>query len=163
MDAGKNWLSRTVDHSAASLFACAVAYSVYQLAGLAAACAAGILGFCASLLGLSRLADHSNVRLPEFALEPIVVDDADELLLTELHELLLTERIGEEGELLLEDRVAAPEADARVIRLFDPRTMPSAGDLHERIERHLDRPPSAYPDATAELHHALAELKNALR
>jgi hypothetical protein len=81
--------------------------------------------------------------------------------------LLLTEALGgfpeEEDVLLLEDKLEAPPHDSRVIRLFDPRLMPTAGELHERIERHLQNPGVAYPDATAELHQALADLRKSLR
>jgi hypothetical protein len=169
--AGRNWSSRAVDYSAGLLFACAAAYSAYQLAGPATAAVAWLAGLCASVLGLSRVAEEPAVELPAFVLEPLPRADADELLLTDLHEpllserheLLLTVRFGSEPELMLDDRLEPPDCDSRVIRLFDPRTMPSAGDPHEQIDRHVDRSPVAIRDATAELYHALAELKNALR
>jgi hypothetical protein len=106
--------------------------------------------------------------LPDFAVGSLDVsqsEDYPELLLTELAELLLTETVGADAdELLLEDRLVHPADDSRVIRLFDPRTLPTAGELHERIERHLRDPEQAsYPDATKELHQALAALRGSLR
>jgi hypothetical protein len=120
---------------------------------------------------LGRIADKPNYALAEFAVGPLDFAESEELpelLLTDFAELLLTEVIDASAEehdvLLLEDKLETPPDDSRVIRLFDPRLLPTAGELHERIERHLQSSDAvAYPDATAELHQALADLRKSLR
>ena len=68
------------------------------------------------------------------------------------------------AELLLEDVRVDPDPAERVVRLFQASQMPTAGQLHERIEQHLGRAPRpALPDATQELHEALAALRRSLR
>jgi hypothetical protein len=68
-----------------------------------------------------------------------------------------------DDELVLEDVLAAIDPAARVVRLFQAND--TAGELHERIERHLRASPraSAPPDATQELHEAIAALRRSLR
>jgi hypothetical protein len=68
-----------------------------------------------------------------------------------------------EDELVLEDVLAAIDPAARVVHLFQANG--TAGELHERIERHLRAAPraSAPPDATQELHEAIAALRRSLR
>jgi len=165
-------IGRVIDFGSAGLFAGATGYSAALLvaspvAGLAAATAA----FVGVHRALGRIAEPSTLMLPEFAVEELAFaepEDWPELLLTERSELLLTEVVGtpadEDDALLLEDRLEAPSVDSRVIRLFDPRLMPTAGELHERIEQHLQNANAvAYPDATSELHQALADLRKSLR
>jgi hypothetical protein len=69
--------------------------------------------------------------------------------------------------LVLDDVIAELGPDSRVVRLFDPAAMPTAGELNQRIARHLVRgAPSAPPpphDASGALHEALAELRRSLR
>jgi len=165
-----NGVSRAIDIGSAGLFAGAAGYSAVLLvaspvAGVAAATAA----FVGAHRILGRIADSPRLALPNFAVGQLAFaepEDLPELLLTERTELLLTEVVGadEDDALLLEDKLETPPDDSRVIRLFDPRLLPTAGELHERIERHLQSPGEvAYPDATAELHQALAELRKSLR
>lgn len=80
-------------------------------------------------------------------------------------ELLLDEPVAaeEEEELLLEVRAWPTEDNGRVIRLFDPARMPTAGELQERIDRHLQSPNRVIPDAAQELHDAIAALRQSLR
>lgn len=68
-----------------------------------------------------------------------------------------------DDELVLEDVLAAIDPAARVVRLFQAND--TAGELHERIERHLRAAPraAAAPDATQELHEAIAALRRSLR
>ena len=161
-------LGRAVDMAAAAIFAGGCGYSVLALsssqAGSAAAAAAA---FVTALTILGRISDAPRFAMPDFAVGEIEAQEIDplpELLLTELSELLLTETAVEPGELLLEDWLDRPGNDSRVIRLFDPRTLPTAGELHERIERHVEaRDAAAYPDATVELHKALSDLRGSLR
>jgi len=160
-------IGRAVDIGAASIFAGAVGYSVLiasgSEAGAAAAAAAGFLGVN---LALGRLPEAVSYPLPDFGIQAVEPWEDDALLLTELAELLLTQvvAVGPGPELLLEDRLDQPAEDSRVIRLFDPSTLPSAGEMHQRIEQHLQgAQASAHSDATAELHRALSELRGALR
>ena len=157
--------SRAVDIGAAGIFAGAAGYSALlatAAAGPASAVAAA--GFIAAAATMARISDASSFPLPGFALQPIEVEEDDALLLTELAELLLSEVAVDGNELLLEDRLDSPTSDSRVIRLFDPKSLPTAGELQERIEDHLRNARArAYPDATAELHRALSDLRQSLR
>jgi hypothetical protein len=84
---------------------------------------------------------------------------------------LLTHRVEEpaasqsEDALVLDDILAKLGPDSRVVRLFDPAAMPTAGELKSRIDRHLDDEVSAQQDADAAqaLHDALAELRRSIR
>ena len=153
-------MDRVVDIGSASLFAGAAGYSALLLASPAAGAVAAAIAFAGAYGALGRIDRQPSFGLPEFAVSAV---EAEELLLTELTELLLVETVQADDELLLEDRLAEPEPDSRVIRLFDPRTLPTAGELHDRVERHLSKGSAAYPDATSELHEALTALKNSLR
>jgi hypothetical protein len=153
---------RMVDVGSASLFAGAAGYSALLLASPAAGVAAAAIAFVGAHQALGRIDRQPRFALPEFAVDTVEAEE-DELLLTELTELLLTETVAIGDELLLDDPLDQPAPDSRVIRLFDPRTLPTAGNLHDRIERHLQRPSPAYPDATSELHEALSALKSSLR
>lgn len=65
-------------------------------------------------------------------------------------------------ELVLDDVLAAVESDSRVVRLFEPND--TAGEMRARIEDHLrSSPRQTPPDATQELHDALAALRRSLR
>ena len=165
-------VSRAIDIGSAGLFAGAAGYSaVLLIASPVAGVAAATAAFVGAHRALGRIADSPRLPLPDFAVGQLTFaepEELPELLLTERTELLLTEVVGDVAEeddaLLLVDRLESPPDDSRVIRLFDPRLLPTAGELHERIERHLQGPSEvAYPDATAELHQALAELRKSLR
>jgi hypothetical protein len=139
------------------------------------AVAAGILAFALAWFVLRAAGKRQGWVLPAFeaALPPPEEEcaagtDAPEQQedLSELAELLLTDRVepAEEEELLLTE--ALPEADpaSRVVRLFARQSLPSPGELQERVDRHLggaDRTASI-PDATAELHEALRALRGSL-
>ena len=71
--------------------------------------------------------------------------------------------VEEEEELLLEVRAWPDPSDSRVVRLFDPARMPTAGELQQRIDRHLQSPNRVVPDAAQELHDAIAALRQSLR
>jgi len=64
-------------------------------------------------------------------------------------------------ELVLDDILSAIEPDSRVVRLFQPND--TAGEMQARIDRHLGSSRQAPPDATQELHDALAALRRSLR
>jgi hypothetical protein len=63
--------------------------------------------------------------------------------------------------LLLDDILAKMEPDSRVVRLFAPDQMPTAGQLKGRIDRHIGG--VADSDAADALHQALADIRKALR
>ena len=121
--------------------------------------AAGAAAFGGTWLMLRSLGSpRRRLYLPEFELGGFEADAA--LPEAEPEELILDEVL---DELVLEDELQVEE-DSRVIRLFDPAKMQTAGELHARIERHLQgasRP--NMPDATQELHEALAALRQSLR
>jgi hypothetical protein len=124
-----------------------------------------------------------SLRHFEVAAVELRDDHADELLLDEVwapspvgnpvDELILTleQRLGvdsqqlpaETGELLLEDVLVELQPDSRVIRLFDPAAVPTAGELHSRIERHLNQRSQEHSDAAQALNDALADLRRSLR
>lgn len=118
-----------------------------------------------------------------FELASIESDESGELLLTDeviglaprkpVEELVLTisERLGvdrapavADSELLLDDVLAEIGPESRVVRLFDPAAMPTAGELQSRIERHLgDGDPAGDPEAAQALNDAILNLRRSLR
>ena len=121
-----------------------------------------------------------TLALPDFALEPVTLDilllnevAEEPLLLDQLYqeEPLLLDTQYEEDALLLQDALAAPPEDSRVIQLFAEQPVPTAGELRERIDRHLAAAPKpgmtilppGQLDASAALFAALEDLKRSLR
>lgn len=116
-------------------------------------------------------AEARHLALPAF--EPAVV--LDEVLLLDvpyapLDELLLDQPLVEAAteavaELLLDDPLPAPAPDSRVVQLFAAGRMPTAGQLKQRIDRHLaeGERPVVTTDASDALSEALAELRRSLR
>lgn len=159
----------------AALFNFAIAFAVANVLqrvgpptlAAPASVAAGIVAFLIAWFALRRFG-HSEIRfaMPSFQDHTVEVRQAEEP-----DELLLTDRVAapveqhpHEDELLLDDILANLGPDSRVVRLFDPKAMPTAGELHARIDRHLrSGTPQAVPDATQELRDALAELRQSLR
>ena len=78
---------------------------------------------------------------------------------------------GDEQSLLLEDALAEPDADSRVVQLFAPDATPTAGQLQARIDRHLGlgeaegwaAEEAHRADAGDALHAALDEIRRSLR
>ena len=70
-----------------------------------------------------------------------------------------------EEPLVLDDILAELGPDARVVRLFDRRAMPTPGQLKSRIDDHLGQGarPVVSSDAAQALSEALAELRRSLR
>jgi len=156
----------------AVLFGAAAAFCASKLAGVAAlglmALGVGVAAAAAAWIPL-RLFRGNEPQFPMPRFDPADYEpegvEAEEPLLLDLpveDELLPDEPVAEEEELLLEVR-AWPESDSRVIRLFDPARMPTAGELQERIDRHLQSPKRVIPDAAQELHDAIAALRQSLR
>lgn len=159
-----DWLVELVG---AAVPAAAVAFAAYKLAPgwlLGAAAAALVVAFWA-MRGIQP--EPRTYALPEFDIlplpdprlhreEPVI----DELILDEVH-------AEHADELLLEDVLPEPPADARVVQLFAVEPMPTAGQLKARIDRHLAGipRPALYeiPDASDALFAALADLRRSLR
>ena len=110
-------------------------------------------------------------RLPHFHVEPI--GELPELLLDCVYEepLLLVDLYEPADEaLLLDDVLADPGAESRVVQLFGPQPVPTPGELKDRIDRHLAGAAgpvrgseTSAPDAADALFAALAELRRSLR
>jgi len=192
MDAGLiDRIESGAERSASALFAGAVAYAAYGLlvatgvqsqVGLAAA-GVGALAYLPCSKALRAIGCRGGrFRLPDFAVPELAFAGApEELLLTErlaLEELMLTERLNPDelvltendrvdarGPLDLDDILAEMGPDSRVVRLFDPKAMPTPGQLHARIDDHLEdgTAQSAPSDASQALSAALAELRRSLR
>lgn len=187
-----------VARGASALFAAAsgiAAYGLSTTSGLGPQVALGAAGAgafaylpCSRLLGVGR-AKGSRAPLPEFVVCDFeFVDEPEELLLTERvsqrdelmltdsdrispGELLLTDSDRADAPLVLDDILAELGPDSRVVRLFDRKAMPTAGQLQSRIDDHLrDGAPRFAPpdvagpsDASQALSEALAELRRSLR
>jgi hypothetical protein len=169
-------IDRNIRRSASAIFAGACAFAAYSY--LSADFAQPQLGAdTGGALALAYLLCSRTMRAiaperqsfaqPVFALaelSPVEIDEeSSELLLTE------TDRVpAEQGSdvLLLDDVLDAIGNDSRVVRLFDPAAMPTPGQLRSRIDRHIEKgaPTSrGAPDASHELHEALAKLRANLR
>ena len=122
------------DVAAAAMFAAAVAFA----AG-AARLSTGPTIFAAAVASLviygvlrSVSVGERSYALPAFELAPLELAD---------------------DELLLDDALGNVEPDGGVVRLFDPRQMPAAGDSSSSVHR----------DASEALTKALDELRRSLR
>lgn len=90
--------------------------------------------------------------------------EPDELLLDQ--PVVASAEMDAVAELLLDDPLPAPASDSRVVQLFAAGQMPTAGQLQQRIERHIAggaSPPRTSHDASDALSEALAELRRSLR
>lgn len=155
------WL---VDALAATTLAAAAAFALLKLSGSGGLAIAGACGgFLLAYVGLRRVRPESvTYPLAKFAPAAVDLEEESELLLGP-EMLFATE--GEESELVLDDILASLAPDSRVVRLFQPVRLSSAGGLKSRIDRHLGSGTAACvpPDATQTLHDALAELRRSLR
>ena len=136
----------------------------------AAMAALAVAGFGVGLLAmrLVRPAPRSHA-LAGFEIAPIEAGEEPLLLEVPYEEPLLLEERYEEP-LLLDDPLTTCAPSARVVKLFADQPLPTAGELKERIDRHLagaprDPAPRAMnpPDARGALHAALDELRRSLR
>jgi len=175
-------IEANMDRLASVLFAAACAFAAYAWLGfrvsgtllaLATVAATGLAYLLAlrTLNGLKR--ETRRLPVPVFDVREIDPVEQTELLLTERYELpalLLTERYEDpqrvsEEPLWLDDILAKLSSDSRVVRLFDPATMPTPGQLKSRIDEHLDHEatPEQHAEGVQALHDALAELRRSLR
>lgn len=97
------------------------------------------------------------------------LDNDDGLLLEDevpriLDQPFVDGQVGNLAELLLDDPLPLPPENSRVVQLFAPQSMPTAGQLAHRIDRHLGHAPLLErQDDTDALHEALEELRRSLR
>jgi len=179
-----NRIETGTEAAAATLFGGSVAYAVYTALGagvsepLLGACASGA-GFAAFLLSNRAMQmmvqNKADLAVSIFNIRDIEFDDTEELVLTSADrldsgELLLTDADRLNGQvhndpLVLDDILAEIGPEARVVRLFDRKSMPTPGQLKSRIDSHLGQGTSrAVPsDASKALSEALAELRRSLR
>jgi len=164
-------IEKNVDRAASALFAAACAYAAYGrlvthvvrplVAAEVAALAALAYLLSAVALGAVRPKPR-RLRVAAFDVREIDLEELPELLLTERYE---APEPKPEEPLLLDDILAELEPDSRVVRLFDPASMPTPGQLKSRIDHHLDHEASLgqNSEAVQALHDALAELRRSLR
>lgn len=169
--------------------------NVLRLSGMAAQAAfasalAGVAAFLCAWFLLRRAGGEAEgrFRLPHFEPAALEQDDRSRAEAAD-QELLLTAELtvqpagderqpegsmdaaepnsaaGPAEELLLDDVLARIESGSRVVQLFDPQRMPTAGELRERIDRHLESGAAdAQPaDASYDLHQAIEALRSSLR
>lgn len=179
MDGGKaQRIEAIAAFAAAAVFAAAAAFAVSRFAAstVMVGAAAAVALFVALQVLRSIGPEDRQFSLAQFAPSELVLEDPNELFLTDADrldqdELLLTETdrlnhgVVAKDELLLDDVLASLEEDSRVVRMFDPSAAPTPGQLGARIDRHPGqaRPVTAVPDASAALHEALAELRLSLK
>ena len=167
-----DWLVEVAGASAPALAAAFAAAKIAPLNGFGAATMALIAGGGVFVVALAAMrlvpGEGQHLALPDFG--AVVLED--ELLLDQplmVDELLLDQPLvagtAEVAELWLDDPLPAPASDSRVVQLFADGRVPNAGQLKDRIDRHLadggTRAPAA--DASDALSEALAELRRSLR
>jgi hypothetical protein len=158
----------------AAIFGSAVAFAsatyLAQPPVSVAPIAAGAAALGGVWLALSRFAlPRRQFALTDFEQTPVEYERSSLGELLEQADVAgIVEQLGASAErtateeLVLDDVLAAVEEDSRVVRLFEPND--TAGEMHARIEDHLrSAPRQTPPDATQELHDALAALRRSLR
>ena len=168
-------IEKNVDRAASALLGAACGYAAHAwFSATAAAPIAAVETAAAALLAYVLSSRLLSAIQPEPPTLSVPIFDVREVEPFEQSELLLTDRAdapaapaGDEQDdaLLLDDILAELGPDSRVVRLFDPAAMPSAGELKSRIDRHLDRDSfeARTADAAQTLHDALAELRRSIR
>jgi hypothetical protein len=132
--------------------------------------ASGAAAFGGIWLALNRFGSPQGFALPQFERSEVEVELSsvgellEEATVVGIVEQLGAQQVGKgesDEELVLDDVLEAIGPEDRVIRLFEPND--TAGKMQERIDRHLRSGPRQVPDATQELHDALAALRRSLR
>ena len=174
-------IEKNVDRMASTLFALACGYAAnLWFAGelqrplhAAATLAASAFAYLLSIQALGAVRpEPPRLPVPIFDVREVEPMDSRELPPTSRaglwgpSELLLTDRIqpapaaGEEP-LLLDDILAEPGSNSRVVRLFDHSAMPATKEIDRHFESHASA--AQTHDAAQALHEALAELRRSLR
>lgn len=145
-------IESAVDAGASALFAGAAACALFVATGNSIVIVAAVPAFALCLAALRRVQPTSGAARTRL-MPPRPVSD----LLAEADRSLAHA----EDELVLDDILAALDPDSRVVQLFARGDVPTAGQLKDRIDRHLD---GALPraDASQALNDALAELRRSL-
>lgn len=108
--------------------------------------------------------------LADFTVASIEPADAP-LLLEDVYEAIMTVPAPADQVLLLDDPLIGAESGSRVVQLFAGQSVPTPGQLKERIDRQLggrlpefsQAPGVPQADASGALHAALDELRRSLR
>ena len=161
-------IENALGYAAAASFAAAVGFAAFHVTGGVTALRGVFAGGAATIVAypgarvLLRLLEgqpkpfrHASFNVVE--LEPL---ELDELVLTD------ADRVQPAGDAPLElnDILAEIAPDSRVVQLFDPSSMPTPGELKDRIDRHAGGTShAAPPDASDALLAALADLRRSLR
>ena len=170
-----DWLVEMAGASAPAIAAAFAAYKVAPLNGWSIAPAmliGGAVTFAAAFTAMRLIPAEGQLHaMPDF--KGVVLDDElllDQRVAAEDETLLLDQPLMEQGaaavaELLLDDPLPIAEPGSRVVQLFADGRMPSAGQLLNRIDRHLGDNGKLLPtaDASDALSEALAELRRSLR
>jgi hypothetical protein len=161
-------IERAVDASAAALLAVATAFCCARLSlGLPGTGAAFLASFGLGFAALRAVRpEEPAFRIGDFA--PADTEDFESDSTIDREADVEADVPNGSPELLLDDVLAELAPDSRVVRLFDPATMPTPAELQARIKRHLgsdySMPAQAQEvDASEALHEALAELRRSLR
>lgn len=153
-------IEATIDGAAALLFAAAMAFAIIRAGGSPSLALAGAaVAFLGAYLALRAIRPCEPVfAIAGFSAEPVPVRDLEELLL-ELSDRF--QKPASADELVLDDVLANPQPDSRVVRLFDPAAMPADSPAFDRHGGASAVP--APPDASQALHDALSKLRHSLR
>ena len=157
MDSARNdIIERIIELCGASALAAAAGFATWTLAPLAlssssaAAAAAASVTFILAYTVLKRCGGHApTIGLGAFELRTIEPQPEPEAL-------------------LLDDILASLGPDSRVVRMFAPDAIPTAGQLQARIDRHIasdgrDARGDRDDEAREALHAALADIRRSLR
>ena len=130
---------------------------------------ASAAGFAIAFMAMRAVTPEARrLAIADFA--ATLIDPPEELLLDIPYEgpiasVEMDSAVADDA-LLLEDALGDAGPESRVVRLFAPEMIPTAGELQQRIDRHLatvPRPDLVVPDASDALYQALAELRRSLR
>jgi len=148
-------IESAADVAAATLFAVAVGYVVSKISGQVSTSLAALPAFALCFAALRRIQPLSAVPDLVAPDRPTQVTN----LLAEADRSIAHAA----DELVLDDILAALKPDSRVVQLFEHGATATPGDLRARIDNHLQGSWAASaPDASQELHDALAELRRSL-
>lgn len=147
-------IERNVERGASAAFGAAGGFAAYAVASgrfpYPAALGMGALALLIASVACNRVLRHVGAEEQQF-----------DLAVFELPELELEAcepQPASDEPLELEDVLAEPAADSRVVRMFAPESMPAqiGRTLHDQHGRPI-------PDAAQDLYRALADLRRSLR
>jgi hypothetical protein len=162
--------SRMLERVAATCLGLAVAFAAWSLSSaLAEAPRAGLASIAAiaAFVLASAFLDRFGSPSARDAVMPSIDGRTPSALLLRLQDVLAEASAADiaHEELLLDDPLPQAPPGSRVVQLFQPSTMPTAGELQARIVQHLGskEPLAALPaDDSDELFEALASLRRSL-